>query len=510
MKRIASLLFLLTSVVSVVIGGTGKNPKIKSIRTTSYEAVLEDSVWKTGAVVANVMYERFDLEGRKIVEYALDGESIVKSKKIYKYDEDGKVIEVTGYDKDAKPTSTTTYEYGTNGKRSKTTWLIFGNRSGVPSEHVTVFTYDDSLRLVLEKKSVNNDWTETRTYKYDNAAGTRECIIKVSSGAVTGRLVTRYDEKGREVYNQSFGRDPGQNMVVTYEYQSDDFGNWIRKDESIDGEKDRIIKRVIDYGTEDTDRKKLALKGNVKSLRQTSYVAIPRGEEILRGKKQGEFVDYLFDKEGRIVSETAYSETGVMRQRTDREYDEEGRLAKETYVAPSGKMQSYALYTYGKDKRLKAKTVYHTDNMPESKTIYRYDAEGNLTKELTYDRSGKLYLEYDNLYNAYGQLVQRSCSVRPAEESLYNKVVRLYNFQGRVELESVYSPSDSLLVNRSYKYASSGRVVSGTECVPGKPVTEYKYKFYNDSHGNWKKRIKVVDGKPLVYEERTYTYFENN
>lgn len=505
MKRIIWAVFLLTAIAAAASSQVDEKPKIKSIRTTTYEAVQEDSLWKAGAVVSNVIYERFNPAGDKIAEYKLDGESRVKSKKIYTYDEAGKLVEAATYNKDARLISKTTYEYGENGKRSKLTMLL--SSTGLPSEQVTTFTYDDKQRVVLSKKAVNNGLMETRSYQYDEKENTEECIIKASTGALIGRLINKYDGKGNVIRSQSYGTRPEQNMVVTYEYDFDAFGNWVRKTELINGEKDLIVQRVIDYGLGDTDWQRLSLKGKVKSVSQTSYVAIPRGEEILRGKKQGSFVDYLFDEEGRIISETSYSETGVAQHTVKKEYNEEGRLAKETCFSPDGRQKWYAVYKYGKDKTLKAKTVYNADNTPKNKTVYRYDAEGNLTQELTYDRDGKLYLQYDNLYNAYGQLVQRSSPVHPSEDALYNKVVRLYNFQGRVELESVYSPSDSLLLNRSYKYASSGRIVSGTECVPGTPVVEYTYKFYNDERGNWKKRIKFVDGKPLVYEERTYTYY---
>lgn len=87
--------------------------------------------------------------------------------------------------------------------------------------------------------------------------------------------------------------------------------------------------------------------------------------------------------------------------------------------------------------------------------------------------------------------------------------MRIYNFQGKVELESVYLPSGTLQSNCSYKYATSGQVVSGTTCNPGSVVVSYKYKFYNDEQGNWKKRIKFVDDIATVYEERVYTYYEN-
>ena len=198
-----------------------------------------------------------------------------------------------------------------------------------------------------------------------------------------------------------------------------------------------------------------------------------------------------------------------MQKTIKKEYDPDGTLMKEVYFRRDGSRDGYAVYLYGKDKVLRYKSVYDMNDIPKSKTAYKYDAEGNLVKELTYDKSGNLFLEFDNLYNAYGQLVERSSPIHPKEDVIYNKVMRIYNFQGKVELESVYLPSGTLQSNCSYKYATSGQVVSGTTCNPGSVVVSYKYKFYNDEQGNWKKRIKFVDDIATVYEERVYTYYEN-
>lgn len=51
-------------------------------------------------------------------------------------------------------------------------------------------------------------------------------------------------------------------------------------------------------------------------------------------------------------------------------------------------------------------------------------------------------------------------------------------------------------------------MISGTEPVQGQADVEYVYKFYNDEHGNWKKRVKFFNDVPVLYEEREYVYYK--
>lgn len=510
MKNIIFIFFIVLSVFSAFADDLGKKPNFRSIKTTVYEAVLEDTVWKPGAVVDHVVYERFNPNGNKIAEYKIDGETLVEAKRIFYYNEEDRLVKIQTYNKDAELSSTTEYKYGNNGKIDQVSVQSFFIDTLLTSGYMLFWKYDEKQRLISERKTTRqNELIETRTYKYNDDAHTKECVVKVSTGRILGRLISKYNDRNEVVLEKSTGETEEQRMTRTYQYQYDAFGNWIVRDEYTDGEKEYIVKRDIDYGFNDTDWERLTLKGKVKSVRQTSYVAIPRGKEILRGNKKGMFVDYDFNRNGKIISETLYSDAGIVQKTIKKEYDPDGTLMKEVYFRRDGSRDGYAVYLYGKDKVLRYKSVYDMNDIPKSKTAYKYDAEGNLVKELAYDKSGNLFLEFDNLYNAYGQLVERSSPIHPKEDGIYNKMMRIYNFQGKVELESVYLPSGTLQSNCSYKYATSGQVVSGTTCNPGSAVVNYKYKFYNDEQGNWKKRIKFVDDIATVYEERVYTYYEN-
>lgn len=68
----------------------------------------------------------------------------------------------------------------------------------------------------------------------------------------------------------------------------DMYGNWIKRTEYNGAIPEFIVMRHIEYaGQDDTDYKKLLLQGKVKSVYQTSYIALPNGPDIInRGQKK--------------------------------------------------------------------------------------------------------------------------------------------------------------------------------------------------------------------------------
>ena len=68
-------------------------PLIKSTRTSTYKAVLKDTAWTAGPIVAQIHFVRYDNQGRKVVENLLNPDGSAKNKLLYIYDNDGKIKE---------------------------------------------------------------------------------------------------------------------------------------------------------------------------------------------------------------------------------------------------------------------------------------------------------------------------------------------------------------------------------------------------------------------------------
>ena len=144
----------------------------------------------------------------------------------------------------------------------------------------------------------------------------------------------------------------------------------------------------------------------------------------------------------------------------------------------------------------------------QRKTIFRYDGEGNCTAELCFNKDGSKYSDIRNQYDPYGNLMIKEVPVAPAEAkgTEYEPLRRIWNARGRVVEEKIGAPGNER--HYTYQYSTRGEVISGTETVNNEPPAKFVYKFYNDKYGNWKKRIKFIDDKPVLYEEREYTYYE--
>ena len=68
-------------------------PLFKSTRTSTYKAVLKDTVWTIGPIVSQIHFVRYDNQGRKAVENLLNPDGSAKNKLLYVYDNDGKIKE---------------------------------------------------------------------------------------------------------------------------------------------------------------------------------------------------------------------------------------------------------------------------------------------------------------------------------------------------------------------------------------------------------------------------------
>ena len=141
------------------------------------------------------------------------------------------------------------------------------------------------------------------------------------------------------------------------------------------------------------------------------------------------------------------------------------------------------------------------------KTFFRYNTEGNCTQEICFYKDGSTYSEFHYQHDPYGNLICKKVVKAPAEAQgeEYESIDRVWNARGRIVEEKIGTPPNER--QYSYQYSSRGEVISGTESISGQPAVKFVYKFYNDPHGNWKKRIKFINEKAVLYEEREYTYY---
>lgn len=491
-------------------------PVIKSTRKVVYEAVPKDSTWITGKVVDYIMFTKYDSLGRELVENALEPDGRPHYKAVYLYDKKGRIS------KDI---------YATAREGVKKCWAYQYDGAGRMNCMVTTDGKGDTLSvdsvLYNEKgligKRVLKDYTNGTVMGtqlvYDDEGVARKKILSFSGNQklVVNDWITEGDTASlqRPVFISSSRRfTPPLNPVKVKKRvtEVDVFGNWTEMirytSDSITPE--YIIKRDIVYAGMDNDWDKMHLHGKVKRLRQSSYVAIPKGPQAVdKGKKKGLFFVYGYDDKGRKTEEETFSDTGVPMEKVRYEYGEDGTLQKEMHQSRAGVVKKCVNYRYGGGKRLKACFISDGKGDVQGMMAYRYDLEDNRVLELGYRSDGTKYKEVRYKYDSYGQPVEKEVILQPEDEVKEYPFRCSWNFQGRLLAKQVLLLPGVGRNNYTYCYNPGGQVISGTEEFDGQPEVKYVYKFFKDDKGNWKIRIKYVDGVPVLYEEREYTYYND-
>lgn len=468
------LLFSFTTVGAQVV------PIIRSIRTTAYEAIQKDTAWVTGKVIDNIHFVKNDRKGRMSVENILMPDGSPKGKIIYKYDAAERIVkEIYATAKAGGVMYSWDYGYDEQGRMNSITTLN-GNQDTLGI--VTAFFNADGK--VIKKQVDDRRKGEVNLVEVaDTALFRRESEWRIQRWKAS--------KKRREVVTE---KDEYENWTQIITYQLDGITP------------EYITCRNIVYEGMDSDWDRNLLYDKVKSVRQYSYVAVPKGPEtVLRGEKKGNFFIYEFDKQGRKTSDAIFTEAGIPVGRRLYEYNENRDLLKETYQTVTGEFIERTEYKYDEEGTCKRGLIYDEKGELTGKIIYRYDLEGNLIQETIYSKSGAKEEDYRYYYDSYGQQIGRNIlTSKKGDMYSYN---RTWNFQKRMTGEEMLLPEGGKDVY-TYRYNKKGEVIAGTEMINNQQEVKYIYKFHRDSKENWKIRIKYIDDVPVVYEEREYTYYE--
>lgn len=496
---------------------TQKSPPFKSIRTTVHQAVQKNTSWTPGAIVDQIHFVKYNRYGQKIAENSLKPDGSADSKIVFIYDEDGNVEkEIVASIKQGGVSNIFEYHYDAQGRvdgkkkmdaqqEIMSVDTILRNEAGQVEKRIYY-----GINIMGDKKKL--PFRETISINYNEQGQITEVIEESTLNKNTGsgkRELAKSDTLPLKRYSEgAFKRyNAPQSKRVDMEY--DTYGNWIKRVEYNGPNPEYILVRHIEYaGPEDTDRKVLLLQGKVKSVHQTSYIAAPLGTEIInRGPKSGTFFIYQFDKEGRKTMASHFSNTGVPEGTTEYSYNANGDIEKEIRKSPAGKMESTTVWTYNDDGNVRIKSMTDANGEPMRKTFFRYNTEGSCTQEICFYKDGSTYSEFHYQHDPYGNLISKKVVKAPAEApgEEYESIDRVWNARGRIVEEKIGTPPNER--QYSYQYSSRGEVISGTESISGQPAVKFVYKFYNDPHGNWKKRIKFINEKAVLYEEREYTYY---
>lgn len=516
-----SFLFFATSLTALSASAQNKvqkAPPFKSTRTTVHRAEQKETTWIPGAIIDQIHFVRYNRNGSKIAENSLKPDGSADKKIIYVYDANGNVQEeIMASIKVGGVSNVYQYHYDEQGRIDGKKKL---DAQRIATSVDTIIRNDAGLiierirnGIIRHQQGKLTRYRETVTINYNNEGQVTGVVEKSTldrNGTPVNRELLKKDTVPlKHASEGAFNRyEAPKSKRVDTDY--DMYGNWIKRIEYSGANPEYIVMRAIEYaGPEDTDWKKMLLKGKVKTVNQTSYVALPNGPDIINhGQKKGNFFICKFDKNGRKVMVSHFSDTGVPKGSTEYVYDANGNIEKEIDKSVAGKIESTAQLTYDDEGELRSKAFLDANGEMSRKTIYRYDGEGNCIAELCFNKDGSKYSDIRNKYDPYGNLIIREIPITPAETKgeEYLPITRIWNSRGRVVEEKIGTPGNER--HYTYQYSTRGEVISGTESINNQPPVKFVYKFYYDKYGNWKKRIKFLEEKPVVYEERVYTYYE--
>ena len=534
MNRISS--FLLFAIFPLItIAQTNGNRPIKSSRTTIYEAVAKDTTYTTGAIIANFHYIRYDELGRIWIERQVNnkGETVVQMQ--HAYNEDHRVVRqiITSQ---KMPFRDYRYRYDEQGRLIEKNCLdSVGNSI---NHEILYFHPDGKCEKLIHEYNIVNDRGELMndkykiidTYIYDGDGK----LIKVSEeqlikGVPRNMVREAKSNDKRPLRLQSdytkldfaLGKDfliivnpedvSEEKMVKESikEFEYDCYGNWIKRTQYSEDIPQSIALRTIDYDTLTTHCQQLDLQHNVKSVKQTSYKAIHKGPgSIDKGAKQGIFYTYEFDADGRKIKEDHFSEVGVKLGSTQYVYNDNHQIIKENRKDANGKLLQTIDWNYDAQGLLKSKALKTADGATTHKGVFHYDVLKNCVAQIWYAKDGTKCAEMAYIYDGFGKLIEEQLVLKPEIDlgMHFNNVKRKWNSRGRIVEELIENANGEIILS-TYKYNKNGMLIGGSEIINNNPAIDYVYKFYNDEHGNWKKKVKFVNGISTVYEERQYVYY---
>lgn len=213
------------------------------------------TLYDAGQPLATVAYDaddepsgqtvfRYDGEDRLVEEVTVDAEGVETRKTVYEHDEAGHVVRTTQY-RDGAVTRTQERDYDADGR------VLEARRFDAEGRLVELATY----RVPdLERDYVQYDEegeVEATGRVVENAYGTVLIEVLDPDGSLDESYAWTYDERGRVLERRSVYDEGQREEALTYAYEDDDRGNWLRvttfEDYGDGPEVYEIRERVIAY-----------------------------------------------------------------------------------------------------------------------------------------------------------------------------------------------------------------------------------------------------------------------
>ena len=175
-------------------------------------------------------------------------------KKIYSYDDKGKLVELAYYDMEGNPQKKYLHQYDEQKREIKQTYYeYYKSKDGKIMEYLwdtTTTTYDENRNMIEEICECSYD-RENEIYKYEyNEHGE---IIKVYKEYFKNEIlleteITKYDNGNSiEFITQEYDENGSETDNTKSVYTNDEYGNMIKRAHYINGKLTSITRTEIEY-----------------------------------------------------------------------------------------------------------------------------------------------------------------------------------------------------------------------------------------------------------------------
>lgn len=209
--------------------------------TSDYDPTLTNMIYQnrysaSGTLLEKVEFAYQDEEGRLTTKLTRDVEDRLKTRIVYKYNDQGLLGEEILTGKDGKVVSSYKYGYDARGNRNS---RIVNNAAGVMLAQTDYALNDAGLVVSSETRDGSGRKINVTENQYDANGNLVNQKVYNARGELTASINVVWRE-GREVENQQVGPDGQVQLRVTNEYGPD--GELLRKKvENLQGESTQIM-----------------------------------------------------------------------------------------------------------------------------------------------------------------------------------------------------------------------------------------------------------------------------
>lgn len=282
------------------------------------------------------------------------------------------------------------------------------------------------------------------------------------------------------------------------------------------------------------NRKELSTKnliGNICSLKESSFIAVVDSEIVKKGSvrniltssynENGDLIEetdqssngivigrfvYKYDRIGNLVEKQSYNSESL-EDRNCYKYDNSGHLIEESLYKSNNSLLLKIICRYNNKGQQIERDSYRSDGNLFIRTVYRYDNQGNEIEEINYDQENHLDSKTSFKYDSKGNKIEEN--IYNSDDNLFRKYSFRYDKNSNLIERCIYFPWGSLISKFTYRFDNNGNPCEENSYNSDgtlKSTSGFIYSEF-DKRGNWLKKVKLENGKPVGITCRDLEYY---